>query len=78
MSGAETGENLVGPYPRGELSAMGIGERDRFILKAVDDAGAIRFNAELVPRNMVSAERQRTIRAGIERSLAGYTPDDDY
>lgn len=74
---SHNGERLCGPYPAGELTANGIGERDRFLLKAVEVNGAVRFDAVLVPRKKISPERQRQIREEIEAELEGFTPDDE-
>ncbi len=71
------GERLCGPYPAEELASKGIGERDRFLLRAVKVGGAIRFDAELIPRKIISPERQRQIREEIEAGLEGFTPDDE-
>jgi len=71
------GERLCGPYPAAELAANGIGERDRFLLNAVEVNGAVRFDAVLVPRKRISPERQRQIREEIEAGLEGFTPDDE-
>jgi len=72
---SQRGERLCGPYPADELTAVGIGERDRFLLKAVEVNGAIRFDAVLIPRKKISPERQRQIREEIEAGLEGFTPD---
>ncbi len=71
------GERLCGPYPAEELASKGIGERDRFLLRAVKVGGAIRFDAELIPRKIITPERQRQIREEIEAGLEGFTPDDE-
>jgi len=71
------GERLCGPYPAEELASKGIGERDRFLLRAVEVGGAIRFDAELIPRKIITPERQRQIREEIEAGLEGFTPDDE-
>jgi len=71
------GERLCGPYPADELTALGIGERDRFLLKAIDVRGAVRFDAVLIPRKKISPEWQRQIREEIEAGLEGFTPDDE-
>ncbi len=74
---SQRGERLCGPYPAGELTAAGIGEHDRFLLKAVEVNRAIRFDAMLIPRKRISRERQRQIREEIEAGLEGFTPDDE-
>ena len=60
---SQSGERLCGSYPAGELTAVGIGERDRFLLQAIGVEGAIRFEALLIPRKRISPTRQREIRA---------------
>ena len=71
------GERLCGPYPAEELASKGIGERDRFLLRAIKVGGAIRFDTELIPRKIITPERQRQIREEIEAGLEGFTPDDE-
>jgi hypothetical protein len=74
---SERGERLHGPYPADELAAKGVGERDRFWLTLTDAGDSVRFDLQLIPRKVISPERQRQIRQEIELSLGGYTPDDD-
>jgi len=72
------GEELCGPYPADELAAHGVGERDRFRLILTDMKNSIRFDIQLIPRKVVSAERQAEIQREIEKALGGYTGEDDY
>ena len=62
---SERGERLHGPYPADELTAKGVGERDRFWLTLTDLGDSVQFDIQLIPRKIVSAERQAEI---IERS----------
>jgi hypothetical protein len=75
---SERGERLQGPYPADELAAKGVGERDRFWLTLTDVGDSVRFDIQLIPRKIISADRQREIQQEIEQALGGYTPDDDY
>ncbi len=75
---SERGERLCGPYPADELEAKGIGERDRFSLTLTDMGDSVRFDIQLIPRKILSAERQRQIQQEIEQALSGYTGEDDY
>jgi hypothetical protein len=69
---SQSGERLYGSYPAGELTVVGIGERDRFLLQAVEVEGAIRFEALLIPRRKINPARQREIRAKIEQVLGDF------
>jgi hypothetical protein len=75
---SEQGERLCGPYPVDELAARGVGERDRFWLTLTDVGNSVQFDILLIPREVVSAERQAEIQREIEQALDGYTGDDDY
>jgi hypothetical protein len=75
---SERGERLQGPYPADDLAAKGVGERDRFWLTLTDVGDSVRFDIQLIPRKVISAERQRQIQQEIERALDGYTGEDDH
>lgn len=74
----DRGDRLCGPYPAGELAELGIGERDRFILKTIDLGRDVRIEIEPVPRRPISAELQREIREETEQLFADFDPSDDY
>jgi hypothetical protein len=75
---SERGERLHGPYPADELVAKGVGERDRFWLTLTDVGDSVQFDIQLIPRKVVSAERQAEIQREIEEALEGYTGEEDY
>jgi len=71
---SQRGERLCGPYPAHELIALGIKERDRFLLKAIDLGGDVRIEITPIPRVKITAERQRQIREEIGQSLGDFDP----
>jgi hypothetical protein len=75
---SDGGESLCGAYPRRELAAKNIGERDRFCLTLTGSGESVSFKLRLIPRRKVSGERQRAIKLEIEQALRGDTFDDDY
>ena len=69
---SQRGERLCGPYPARELTALGIGERDRFILRTFDLGRDVRIEVTPIPRPKFTAERQREIEEETERALGRF------
>src|SRR5262249_31139567 len=75
---SQRGERLYGPYPAGELTTLGIGERTRFLLKTVDLGHSVRIELSPLPLVELTAEREREIDDETERLFEGFDPSDDY